>query len=239
MESNRAPGNAKEETLAAQKLAWEAVRARFSGYALLMPGDPQFVCLATECPAHCCRKYSVSLGAHEVDRMVAASGLQPVYFLESEDGEPIALPLAQPFLLAREDGACKLLGDQLLCGQYEGRPDACRQYPHHVLFIDTEHAKPVYGDLERMAEAMAWFDKGTHSESRCVPILVRHLDCPGFDGPPLPTSDWLDLVHETTYLQYAQLRPHIAAFAGVLDLPWPGGYSPPWKSHPSPPPGAT
>lgn len=217
MESNRASGKAKERTLAAQQRAWKAVESRFSGYALLMPGDPQFVCLATDCPAHCCRKYSVSLGADEVDRMVRASGLQPVYFLESEDGEPISLPLAQPFLLAREDGACKLLGDQMLCGQYEGRPDACRQYPHHVLFIDTEEEKPVYGDLQRMAEAMAWFGEDDSSEPSCVPILVRHLDCPGFDGVPLAEADWLELIHETTHLQYAQLRLHIAALPGVLD----------------------
>ncbi len=216
MESKRASGKATERTLTAQRSAWKSVEQRFNGYALLMPGDPQFVCLATDCPAHCCRKYSVSLGEVEVERMVRASGLQPVYFLESEDGAPISLPLAQPYLLARADGACKLLGEQLLCGQYEGRPDACRQYPHHVLFIDTDEAKPVYGDLPRMAEAMSWFEDGDANEPACVPILVRHLDCPGFDGEPLPADDWLALIHETTYLQYAQLRPHIEAFPAVV-----------------------
>ena len=94
MERNRASGKATERTIAAQQSAWELVASRFNGYALLMPGDPQFVCLATDCPAHCCRKYSVSLGEVEVERMVKASGLQPVYFLESEDGAPISLPLA-------------------------------------------------------------------------------------------------------------------------------------------------
>lgn len=184
-----------------------------------MPGDQQFVCLATDCPSHCCRKYTVSLGDVEVERMIRESGRQPIHFLECEDGEPIAFPLAQPYVLAREDGACKLLGDHLLCGEYEGRPDACRQYPHHVLFIDISAAKPVYGDLSRMAEAMRWFETGDASETDCVPILVRHLDCPGFGGEPLDAGEWLDLIGETTYLQYAQLRPHIEALPCVLDSP--------------------
>ena len=203
----------------AQLATWDSVAGHFGRYELLLPGQPSFVCLASECPAHCCRKYSVSLGEAEVERMTRASGLAPLHFLECEDGEPIALALAQPYLLARRDGACALLGPDLLCGQYEGRPDACRQYPHHVLFIDRDESKPVYGDLARMAQAMAWLEPKPAIEPKCMPLLVRHLDCPGFEGPPLSYADWLVLMHETTYLQYAQLRPDIAsaAHAGVLD----------------------
>ncbi len=219
MDSTGASGEPTEYVRNAQIAAWDAVASRFARYELLLPGQPSFVCLASACPAHCCRKYSVSLGEAEVDRMTRASGLQPLHFLESEDGEPIALPLAQPYLLARREGACALLGPDLLCGQYEGRPDACRQYPHHVLFIDRQDAKPVYGDLPRMAEAMAWLEPVPSSEPVCMPLLVRHLDCPGFDGPPLSYAIWLSLMHETTYLQYAQLRPEIdaATHGGVLD----------------------
>lgn len=193
--------------------AWDAVRERFAVYALHSPGDSTFVCLATDCPAHCCRKYSVSLGELEVERMVRASGLSPSRFLETENGEPIAFPLAQPFMLSRANGACSLLGPELLCGQYEGRPDACRQYPHHVLFIDRERGKPVYGDLERMAEGARWFANPGTDAPACVPILIRHLDCPGFDGPALEIDDWQALMRETTNLQYADLRPLVAAGA--------------------------
>ncbi len=191
--------------------AWATVRERFAVYDLLSPGDSTFECLSTDCPAHCCRKYSVSLGQGEVDRMVNSSGLLPSRFLETENGEPIAFPLAQPFMLSRTDGACTLLGPDLLCGQYEGRPDACRQYPHHVLFIDRANGKPVYGDLERMAEGMSWFLSPGAEVPACVPILIRHLDCPGFDGPPLKSNDWTGLMDETVRLQYADLRPLLPA----------------------------
>lgn len=194
--------------------AWSLVQERFSAYALLVPGDASFDCLSSDCPAHCCRKYSVSLGENEVQRMITASGRAPIEFLETENGEPIAFPLAQPFMLSRTDGACTLLGDNLLCGEYEGRPDACRQYPHHVLFIDTTNAKPVYGDLERMAEAIAWFADSSSAPPDCVPVLVKHLDCPGFGGTALPSTEWDSLIDETVRLQYADLRPFLASAGG-------------------------
>ena len=180
--------------------AWAAVAGRYAAYDLVLPGSATFECQPTLCDAYCCRSYSVNLGDSEVARMAASSGLPASRFLETEDGEPIALPMAQPFLLRREDNRCALLGDDLRCTQYHGRPDACRLYPHFVVFIDEAAAKPVYADMEAINRSMAAFRAG--EELPLVPLLLRHVECPGFTGPPMTAGQWHELFETTFALQY-------------------------------------
>jgi Fe-S-cluster containining protein len=188
-------------TLGRMDRAWAAIAERFTAYELVVPGSATFICQAQACAAHCCKVFSVALGDREVTRMTAASGRQPLAFLELEGGEPITLPLLQPYLLARKDGSCVLLGADLLCGEYEGRPDACRLYPHFVLFVDETTGRPVHGDPDRMAQAVAAALDGSEAMP-LVPLLLRHLECPGFTGPPLAEPAWRGLLGETYRLQY-------------------------------------
>ncbi|MCC6381106.1 MAG: YkgJ family cysteine cluster protein [Dehalococcoidia bacterium] len=187
---------------------WAAAADRLGSYALLEIGDASFVCKAADCAAHCCKVFSVSLGEAEVGRLASATGWPPARFLESEDGRPLALPLAQPYLLKRRGRGCGLLGDDLLCGVYDGRPDACRLYPHFVLLLSREGG-PVQPDAESLASALAAAATGDAHEPAAV--LVRHLACPGFTGPPLDEAAWLALLRETARLQYgeslAAMRP--------------------------------
>ncbi|MBA4181127.1 MAG: hypothetical protein C0506_11110 [Anaerolinea sp.] len=181
--------------------AWKLVAGRYAAYELVLPGSAGFQCQPRLCDAFCCRSYSVNLGEVEVARMATTSGLLPARFLETENGEPIVLPMAQPFLLRREDNRCALLGDDLRCTQYHGRPDACRLYPHFVVFINEAEAKPVYADLDAIAEAMAAFRSG--GKPPLVPLLLRHVECPGFTGPPMTGEEWQVLFATTYELQYA------------------------------------
>lgn len=191
-------------TLSRIQQAWEAIAARFTAYELILPGSATFVCQAEACAAHCCKVFSVALGEREVARMTLASGRQPVAFLELEDGQPITLPLLQPYLLARKEGSCALLADDLLCGEYEGRPDACRLYPHFVLFVDEKTGRPVHGNPDGMEAAIGVALGGAHTKAAgaLVPLLLRHLECPGFTGPLLGEAPWRDLLSETFRLQY-------------------------------------
>ena len=163
--------------------AWSVISPDLSGYDLVLPGSPSFVCRAEACSAHCCKAFSVSVGDREVERMAAESGLQPVEFLELEGGEPITLPLAKPMLLARAEGNCALLGDDLRCTQYHARPDACRLYPHFVIGFDPATAGARWGAADEVWEAARAFVAGGYME--LMPLLVRHMECPGFTGPPL------------------------------------------------------
>lgn len=181
--------------------AWESVRQRFPNYDIVLPGKPSFLCLASHCPSHCCKVYSVSLGEEEVTRMEQASGLDRHAFLEVEDGQVITLPLAQPFVLARRNGACTLLRDDLLCGQYAGRPNACRLYPHFVIVADTARGTVAGLGREATRALVTELLDGT-LDGPLVPVLVRHLDCPGFDGPPHNLETWPVLLEETARLQY-------------------------------------
>lgn len=181
--------------------AWKHARERYEGYELISPGDPSFICQAEACVAHCCKVFSVALTEHEVERLSRFSGKQASEFLECEDGEPIYLPLADPYLLAREDGHCAQLGDDLLCTEYEGRPDACRLYPHHVVFVDQATGRPMSPTGPGMRRSIVGGEPGL------VPLLLRHLECPGFTGPPLPESDWQALFVETYRLQYHDRQP--------------------------------
>ncbi len=184
--------------------AWAAASPRYGAYALLMPGDPSFVCQAERCLAHCCKAFSVSLGTPEVTRLEQA-GRAAVSFLEVVDGRPLELPLLRPYLLARREGQCGLLEGHR-CSAYDGRPDACRRYPHEVLLVDREgrRAKPRAGDAWAAIHAIASPAPGQPS---LVPLLLRHLECPGFDGPPLSFEAWLATMRETFSLQAGPPAP--------------------------------
>lgn len=182
--------------------AWHKLEGRYAAYRLIVPGEPSFVCLPAQCGAQCCRAFSVSLGEAEVGRMVSASGLTPSRFLESEDGEPIALPLVQPYLLARSDGGCSLLDTRLTCSQYAGRPDACRLYPHFVVFLEENAARPSRPtDLAGMARSVRAVLAGEAGRPY-LPLLLGHRECPGFTGPPLTAEAWLATLRTTARTQY-------------------------------------
>jgi Fe-S-cluster containining protein len=187
------------------RTSWERVAHRYTAYDLVLPGVPSFICQASLCKAHCCKVFSVALGDREVDRLARSSGFAPIVFLECEDGRPITLPLAQPFLLARDRGTCRMLGPDLLCSQYEGRPDACRLYPHFVLFFEPGTERPVHSDWPAMTAAVDRFTGRSASPVRAlVPLLLRHVECPGFTGPPLDRQAWRTLFRETFRLQYSE-----------------------------------
>lgn len=173
--------------------AWRSASSRFAGYHLLLPGSPSFVCRTDACEARCCHVFSVAMHDRDVAHFAHVTGLQPVHFLELEGGEPIRLPLAQPYLLARDDGHCRFLEPEHHCGVYEARPTACRLYPHFVIYWDCASARPVYESPPALAECA--------SDGPVVPLLLGHDDCPGFDGPPLSTETWLALLRETDHLQ--------------------------------------
>ncbi len=177
--------------------AWNGISPRYEAYALLLPGDPSFICQAQVCDAHCCRKFSVSVGDADRARMERETRLAPVEFLESEDGEPITLPLARPFLLRRAGNGCAMLAADLGCSVYTGRPDACRQYPYQVLFANAE------GGIARPSPEDALALLANDSPAGPVALLVRHIECPGFTGDPLTADTWQTLRASTLALQLA------------------------------------
>jgi len=187
------------------RAGWQKLAPRFTAYELHLPGSPSFVCLVEKCPAHCCKIYTVSLNAPELERLTRFSGLEPVDLLECEDGQPITLPLAQPYILARRDGKCALLGDDLRCSQYEGRPESCRLYPHFIIFLNEETGRPVYSELDAMTASIRAVVNG-EDPGPLVPLLLRHLECPGFDGEPIAEDAWVALARETFQLQYFPMQ---------------------------------
>ncbi|MCK9517708.1 MAG: YkgJ family cysteine cluster protein [Dehalococcoidia bacterium] len=187
------------------RAAWTRIEERWAAYDLHLPGSPSFICQAEACSAHCCKVYSVSLGERELERLSRFSGLEPVDLLETENGKPISLPLAQPYLLARDEGRCALLGDDLRCSQYHGRPEACRLYPHFVIFLNETTGRPVHGELREMSASMRMLLEGEQPEPY-LPLLLRHIECPGFTGPPLPADAWHQLAEETFRLQYLPMQ---------------------------------
>ena len=182
------------------RLAWHGLSRDFPAYALVMPGDPSFICQAEACDAHCCRAFSVPLGEGEVERMTKFSGFSPGRFLESEAGEPLALPMVQPYLLARNEGSCILLREDRGCGQYAGRPDACRMYPHQLVVVENGRAAFAAGNavVRRGLESMA-ADTGP---APVTVLLLRHRECPGFTGSPLTIAEWFRTLYETCDLQF-------------------------------------
>jgi len=183
--------------------AWRTVSSRFGAYALVLPGNPSFVCQPELCTAHCCHAFSVSLGEPEVIRMNRETGMPPSDFLECEDGEPIALPLAQPFLLAREGGHCRFLGLDLACTVYAGRPNACRLYPHFVVFVDPSTGRVTTPPAALARAHVASALSGTVPPA--IPLLLGHVECPGFTGPPLSADGWAALLDRTASLQHEHL----------------------------------
>lgn len=183
--------------------AWREAAPRFEAYRLITPGSPSFICQPIVCTAYCCHAYSVSLGETEVERFRRFEDLEPVEFLElDEDRTPVTLPLAQPYLLARRDNHCKMLTPELECGTYKGRPNACRLYPHFVVFWDDEQGTARSGASKRVRASYEAAVRG--NVLGLVPLLLGHSECPGFTGPPIPETGWFDLFARTYQLQYEQ-----------------------------------
>jgi Fe-S-cluster containining protein len=112
----------------------------------------------TQC-GNCCRKSSPTLSKQDVGRMATAMGLATKAFSES-------------FLAVDEDGdtvfnakPCPLL-DGKRCSQYEGRPEACRSYPHlhksgfggRTLFVMGNFGvcPIVFNVVQRLKGALGW-----------------------------------------------------------------------------------
>ncbi len=179
-----------------QKAAWASVAARHAGHRLALPGDAGFICQPRSCGAHCCRAFHVAVNGAEAARLAAAGAGPASRFLESEDGEPLALPLARPFVLARRGDGCVFLDADLACERYAARPAACRLYPHQVIFADRARGRTAR--LTAAAERRAIEDAiAGRAGLEATPLLLRHGECPGFTGPPLSAEDWADLLRET------------------------------------------
>jgi Fe-S-cluster containining protein len=183
------------------RAAWEIVASRLMAYSLVTSGDASFICQAELCSAHCCKKFTVNLDQTELQHLAAVTGLPPSRFLECEEGVPVVLPLAQPYVLSRTDGHCTLLGDDLLCTAYDGRPGACRLYPYFIVAVDVDSRRPVYGDVDAIRAACAAAARGA-LDGPLVPLLLRHLECPGFTGPAQAPADFWRLFGSTAALQY-------------------------------------
>jgi Fe-S-cluster containining protein len=124
-----------------------------------------------------------------------------VEFVELDDGVPITLPMAQPYLLARREGKCQFLGAELGCTAYSGRPNACRLYPHFVVFWDEAGRRPMFGEHEGLEGAVAEAVAGRQGEP--LPLLLGHSECPGFTGPPIGEDAWREILRTTYQLQFA------------------------------------
>ena len=189
---------------AAMERAWAEAASRFEAYRLVLPGTPSFICQPEVCTAYCCHAYSVSLSEADVARFQRFEQLEPVEFLElDEDGTPVTLPMAQPYLLARAENHCKMLGNHLGCTTYEGRPNACRLYPHFVVFWDAEAGRARTTPSKR---AGASFEAAVRGNILgLVPLLLGHSECPGFTGPPIEADAWASLFRRTYQLQYVEV----------------------------------
>lgn len=192
----------RDELFTGMREAWSVASPRLEAYDIVLPGSRRFICQPTVCTAYCCHAYSVSLGDAEVERLRRFEDLEPVEFLElDEDGTPVTLPMAQPFLLARKDNHCKMLSPELGCTVYHGRPNACRLYPHFVVFWDAAAGRARTVPSKRCAAAFEAALKGKLYGP--VPLLLGHTECPGFTGEPIGEDDWDALFRATYQLQYA------------------------------------
>jgi hypothetical protein len=192
-----------EAALDLMQRTWAGVAGRYEAYQLVIPGVPGFICQPDVCTARCCHVFSVAVSDSDVGRMTRESRMQPMQFLESEDGSPIRLPLAHPYLLARQENHCRMLGSDLGCTQYHGRPDACRLYPHFVVFIDPATGRPVHDPPESATATVEAVAAGGYAAG-LVPLLLRHFECPGFTGPPMSFTDWNRLLLDTFRMQYSK-----------------------------------
>ena len=129
--------------------------ARQDDDPVVRPGTSSFKCLAEECGAMCCRNpYRVDLGEAEVARLAG-----------EVDVSVILDERASMVLMRQVEDTCVLLGTDLRCGEYEVRPNGCRDYPFR---LEVEEGMP--------------------------PRIVRDLACPGFVGPPMTESEYQALV---------------------------------------------
>lgn len=181
--------------------AWGQASPRFQAYQLVLPGSPSFICQPVTCTAYCCHAFSVSLGDAEVGRLQATHNLPLNRTVElDEGGEPLALPMVQPYLLARDDGHCRFLADDLGCSVYEGRPNACRLYPHFVVFWDEARKHALTNATPQTHSATAKLLAG--EVAGLIPLLLGHIECPGFTGPLISGPEWRELFVSTCQLQY-------------------------------------
>jgi len=187
----------------AMQRAWAELSERLAAYRLVVPGSPSFICQPETCTAHCCHAFSVNLGEREAERMTRETGMHMVQFLELDDGVPVTLPMAQPYLLARSEGQCRFLGEELGCTVYSGRPNACRLYPHFVVFWDAVARRPLFASQPGFEQAIDSVLAG--DESTPLPLLLGHSECPGFTGPPIEEDAWRALLRETFQLQFNEL----------------------------------
>lgn len=182
------------------KQAWSDGCGGLETHALVLPGSPAFICQADRCDAWCCRNLTVAVDNLDVARIERETGHRPATFLESERGVPIALPLSQPYVLGRGEGACVFLEEDRRCGAYRGRPDACRLYPYSVLFADVETGRPLRLPAPDRRAAVEAALRGDGCD--VLPLLMRHLACPGFTGPAIDEAEWRTLLAETYSLQF-------------------------------------
>lgn len=181
------------------RAAWSLIAPRFGGYELVLPDTPGFRCLSSDCPANCCRPYSVPLDEEDLARFLSRSGLPIEEVVECEDGRPVVLPLVEPYLLARSGGACKFLASDGRCQQYEARPAACRLYPFQAILVDGDEARIVSPSARRLRDAFAALDE---ADSGVIPVLIRHRACPGFVDEPLGEGRWRELLRAVMELQH-------------------------------------
>lgn len=180
--------------------AWAQLEGRLAAYRLVLPGSLSFICQPDVCTAHCCHAFSVNLGEREAERFSHETGRQLVEFVELDEGSPLTLPLAQPYLLARQGGHCQFLGEELGCTVYTGRPNACRLYPHFVVFWDERQHRPLFTPTAGGEAAVRTVLEG--GVGAPLPLLLGHSECPGFTGPPLGETAWRELLRETYQLQF-------------------------------------
>jgi len=184
------------------RAAWAAIAPRVAAYAFVGPETPAFRCLSSDCPVNCCRPFTVALDAEDLARFTRVSGLPVEAIVECADGLPVVLPLTEPYVLARHDGACKFLGPDGRCKQYDARPSACRLYPYQVLLVDEGAGRITSPSPGRVQAALAAIDDPSGGDGEIVPVLLAHRACPGFTGLPLGIEGWRQLLRETLVLQF-------------------------------------
>lgn len=187
------------------RLAWDQARREFETHGLVLPGSAAFSCVPDVCDAWCCRNLTVPVDDLDSSRLEAGTGLAPSHFLECEDGVPVTLPLVQPYVLGRRDGACLFNGPDRRCSAYACRPDACRLYPHSLLFVDAESGQVLA--LAELDRRRAVSDALAGGPAEALPLLLRHLECPGFTGPPLDEPGWREALRHAYALQYRDPPP--------------------------------
>ena len=63
----------------------------------------------------------------------------------------------------------------------------------------------MYSELDAMTASIRAVVNG-EDPGPLVPLLLRHLECPGFDGEPIAEDAWVALARETFQLQYFPMQ---------------------------------